>query len=264
MEENISLIIEEKTFTSLNGINDNIEHIIEVYSIMIQDFMKHMIESTIICDSVNANEIIYNGWKSTTHIFCILYCGTKNLKFTYSKFQRAYLVYLEYIEQTILNGMETPSNNEIVMFLYSKIFSECHSEPSISISQRHFNIKTDLFFQITNITSIIFGWNMQNISNEDRFRIIKTHLHNYLNIMCKPSIFHLHQIIEHVQNKCHMDYSEYSAFLYEFYRYVKKTTMEKSETDVVSICLNKFFCNDIVEIYNKKPMRKFIKWIFME
>jgi hypothetical protein len=257
--ENILFVIEEPSSTTVNGIKDNMDQIIEVYSIMIQDFMKHMIESVIINSSINANTIIYTGWKSTTHIFCILYCSTKNLKFTYSKFQRAYLVYLEYIEQTISAGNEAP---ESVLFLYDKIFSECHTEPSISISQQNFNIKTDLFYQITNITNVIFGWNMKNLSNYDRFEIIKSHLHNHLHLMCNQSTFNLCQIIEHVQNKCRMDYEEYDMFLEEFHRYVKKTNLIKTEADVLSIFLNRILLGEMIDVYNEKSLRQFVKWIF--
>jgi hypothetical protein len=160
------------------------DQIIEVYSVAMQEYMKYISISDAVKQSKYANQIVQTGWSTLSHIFNIVYIQTRNLETTYRSFQKAYLVYLEYIEQIIC---AIPSHkfdsNGVVIFVYNKIFNELDKK---SAPANFVVIRDGLLRQISRISSVVYGWSNPMLSINDRYDVGEKYLHSFLLLFCKP------------------------------------------------------------------------------
>lgn len=160
------------------------DQIIEVYSVAMQEYMKYISISDAVKQSKYANQIVQTGWSTLSHIFNIVYIQTRNLETTYRSFQKAYLVYLEYVEQIIC---AIPSHkfdsNGVVIFVYNKIFNELDKK---SAPANFVVIRDGLLRQISRISSVVYGWSNPMLSINDRYDMGEKYLHSFLLLFCKP------------------------------------------------------------------------------
>jgi len=160
------------------------DQIIEVYSVAMQEYMKYISISDAVKQSKYANQIVQTGWSTLSHIFNIVYIQTRNLETTYRSFQKAYLVYLEYVEQIIC---AIPSHkfdsNGVVIFVYNKIFNELDKK---SAPTNFVVIRDDLLLQISRISSVVYGWSNPLFTVNDRYDLGEKYLHSFLLLFCKP------------------------------------------------------------------------------
>jgi hypothetical protein len=202
-----------------------------------QEYMKYISISDAVKQSKYVNQIVQTGWSTLSHIFNIVYIHTRNLETTYRSFQKAYLVYLEYVEQIIC---AIPSHkfdsNGVVIFVYNKIFNELDKNKT-GVPVNHVVIPDALLHRLTQFSSVVYDWSNQSFTVPDRYDIGEKYLHSYLLMFCKPenqSWIHLFTAI--MEKKNSRDYDAHSVMLTEFYNYAKSHKLLVDDKKIKEAC----------------------------
>jgi len=204
--------------------------IIEVYSVAMQEYMKYISISDAVKQSKYVNQIVQTGWSTLSHIFNLVYIQTRNLETTYRSFQKAYLVYLEYVEQIIC---AIPSNkfdsNGVVIFVYNKIFNEV-DKTSTEIPSNFVIIEDDLLKLIMQFSSVVYDWSNHGISVIDRHALGEKYLHSYLFMFCKPENQEWIHVFNGISER-HLkrDFESHSLHLTECYHFAKTHRIKDSK-----------------------------------
>lgn len=120
--------------------------------------------------------ITFIGIQTLLHIFSILYYKLNDVDEYYRQTQRAYLLYLEYVEHVYLkNRIGIPPS----LFVYNRIFE------NISISRE--SNDDGLFPQIAFWTNAILLRNVNEISFCNRHRLVEEFLHDFLLCFCQEN-----------------------------------------------------------------------------
>jgi hypothetical protein len=185
--------------------------------VAMQEYMKYISISDAVKQSKYANQIVQTGCNTLSHIFNVVYIQTRNLETTYRSFQKAYLVYLEYIEQIIC---AIPSHkfdsNGVVIFVYNKIFNELDKK---SAPSNFVVIRDELLHQISRVSSVVYGWSNPLLSVNDRHTLGEKYLHSFLLLFCKPErVNYVFSGMSDIRSA-----SECDAHLTELYHCAKRT-----------------------------------------
>jgi hypothetical protein len=213
------------------------DQIIEVYSVAMQEYFKYISISDAVSQSKYSKQIVYVGWLTLSNIFNVAYIQTRNLEKTYRSFQKAYLVYLEYVEQIIC---AIPSHkfdkNGVVIFVYNKIFNELDKYKT-GVPENHVVIRDELLTQLAQFSSVVYDWSNQSLSTSDRYDIGEKYLHSYLLMFCKPenkSWINLFSAIMEKNNS--RDCETHSMALTEFYNYAKTRKLPDDDEKIKEAC----------------------------
>ncbi len=197
----------------------NLESCIELYSVIIQDYMECMCKSQIIKDTSNSYSLLHIGWKTVSHIFNILYSKySGDVEPIYEHARRSYLFYLEYIEQT-----NFCNDNEAVIFVYNKLADDVTSTETT----RSMALDKDVQCQINCITNCVYVWKNKSISQKNRCELGKLFLQSYLLLLCDPKRFQLSTILYQIIDfETEWDMNTYVEFFNEFYFYISQKKEE--------------------------------------
>jgi len=197
--------------------------------------MKYISISDAVKQSRHANQIVQVGWSTLSHIFNIAYIQTRNLEITYRSFQKAYLVYLEYVEQIICSTSSYKfDSNGVVIFVYNKIFNEL-DKTSTEIPPNFVVIRDDLLKLITQVSSVVYDWSNLNLSVIDRYSIGEKYLHSYLFMFCKEENQEWVHVFSGMSGRnLKRDFESQSLHLNECYYFAKTHRMKESKKIKVS------------------------------
>jgi len=98
---------------------------LNTYLDIIIEYSDAMKESKFITAHLNREFLIYTGFRAITHIFQINYVYTNDLDTSFYSAQKAYIFYLEYLEQMEKTNMSHDLNyTDAIQFLYSKTITQ--------------------------------------------------------------------------------------------------------------------------------------------
>ena len=143
--------------------------VIEIWCVHLSEYL---ICATKLCHNrIKMHNILFQGIQTMLHVFSILYYKINDVEEYYNQTQRAYLLYLEYIEHVYLkNNMGiSPS-----LFVYNRIFENVNC-----LDKSHHENGT-LFIQIAYWTNFILLRNILEISFSERHQLMEEFLHGIL------------------------------------------------------------------------------------
>jgi hypothetical protein len=95
--------IKDYSLSNLENYNKTIQYtaheIIEKYILLINEFLKFILEKTKLKENNYSKFIIIRGYDTITNVFNIIFLYTKNLDLTFYHCQKGYYYYIEFIEQ---------------------------------------------------------------------------------------------------------------------------------------------------------------------
>jgi len=244
------------------------DQIIEVYSVAMQEYMKYIAVSDAVKQSKYSSQIVHVGWKTLSHVFNVIYIKTRDLETTYRCFQKAYLVYLEYVEQIICAmPMSKFESNGVVQFVYNKIFNELSAKTASSPANIVVTVIHDDFLNwINTFSSIVYNWQNDRLSINDRYNLGDKYLQSYLILFCKLEnrdwIIIFNGILENCATFRH-DVTSYSKLLTDWYHFAKPRKLPDTEK-IKELYLQRFCIEreKFDELAIQENSRQLLEWIF--
>ena len=183
--------------------DQEVSYYLNTYSDIIIEYLDAMKQSKFITAHMNREFLIYTGFRAITHIFQINYVYTNDLDTSFYSSQKAYIFYLEYLEQMEKTNMSHDLNyTDAIQFLYSKTISQLTPND---------NIKSVLkYAKVSKLIDIIlWSGGMRTLKKKT---IINCFHVDYDTVMYCLEIAQLRK----------MDDTEYEAFLCDMYLTLKK------------------------------------------
>jgi hypothetical protein len=240
------------------------DQIIEVYSVAMQEYMKYISISDAVKQSKHSMQIVQTGWSTLSHIFNIVYIQTRNLETTYRSFQKAYLVYLEYVEQIVCSiSMQTFESHGVVNFVYNKIFNEIDSKKTKNAPVNFIVIDNDLLKQMNQFSEVVYHWSNSALSISDRHDLGEQFLQSYLLMFHRPENANWIHIFNEISEKGltdKLDVNGYSTYLTEIYYFAKKRRLPE-EKKLRELCLFQFRDSNIEQFRNSENAKLLLEFI---
>ena len=155
--------------------------VIEIWCVHLSEYLicaKKMYEMHQNQRQIQTQNILFNGIQTMLHVFSILYYKINDVEEYYTQTQRAYLLYLEYLEHVYLKNKTGISPS---LFVYNRIFEK------IEESNKSNNSDCQLFLQIADWTNFILLRNIHEISFSYRHQLMEEFLHDYLLCFCQQN-----------------------------------------------------------------------------
>ena len=176
---------------------------LNTYLDIITEYLDAMKQSTFITAHMNREFLIYTGFRAITHIFQINYVYTNDLDTSFYSSQKAYIFYLEYLEQMEKTNMSHDLNyTDAIQFLYSKTISQLTPNDNIQSVLKYAKVSKL-------IDVILWSGGMRTIKKKTIMNCFQV---DYDTLMYCLEIAQLRK----------MDNTEYEAFLLEIYSTLKK------------------------------------------
>jgi hypothetical protein len=209
---------------------------LNTYLDIIFEYIDAMKQSTFITAHLNREFLIYTGFRAITHIFQINYVYTNDLGTSFFSSQKAYIFYLEYLEQMEKTNMSHDLNyTDAIQFLYNKTISQLtpNDKPKTN----------DKYDRVSKLIDIIL-WSGGMRCNIKKKTIMNCFKVDYDTLLYCLEITQLRQ----------MDNTEYEAFLYEIYLILKKRICD-------DIYIQKIYKIRDLNDNLKLPMKQWCKWL---
>ena len=111
---------------------------LNTYLDIIIAYLDVMKESKFLSTHINRDFLVYTGFRAITHIFQINYIYTNDLDTSFYSSQKAYIFYLEYLEQMEKTNMNHDLNyTDAIQFLYSKTISQLTPISNVDPSDKY-------------------------------------------------------------------------------------------------------------------------------
>ena len=227
VKENEYSLVEIMNYNELFNYDEN--EVIKKYILLINEYIKFILEKTKINNSKFLKFIIIRGCYTVTNVFNNILYYTKNLDLTFYHCQKAYYYYIEFIEQITdeQHIFLQLTSRDASVYVYKKIFSDLLyniNKPIISDSE-NFKKKLLLIDEHIKIFNIIFCFIIENLNlDEDNLNTIKN---NYFKTICEK-INTLNLELEHCK---------------VIYNLIEKTNKSLENYDNVFIEYNKLLIN---------------------
>ena len=158
------------------------------------------------CD--NATFVTSIGFRAITHIYQMNYIHTHDVETSHYSMQKAYLYYLEYLEQVSNSNMTKDLNHaDAILFVYSKSLVNYSSDKVKTDSDK--NSIVDNMASVSKIIETILWWDNNKINRETMCSKL---LYNLCSISVNLDDDLLCAYIEYGQKRT-MDNDEYVEFL---------------------------------------------------
>lgn len=202
----------------------DIRSFIELYTLHVQEYLKH------VCGQLSETQIkdqyqhIYNGWLILIHILSITYITTRDLKQCHHKMAHARLLYLEFVYQ-ICAYKEYLSNPTV--FVCSKILNDL---PRLSSSVVQESIP---FQSMKEYADFVLGWKNKEIQMTQRLYLANVFLQPYLLHFCYLST-NMIPLFEHIYDKCNVDSDKkhYTLLNELFQKFTSRTNKKKWQNNL--------------------------------
>ena len=208
---------------------------LNTYLDIIIEYMDAMKQSTFITAHLDREFLIYTGFRAITHIFQINYVYANDLDTSFYSSQKAYIFYLEYLEQMEKTNMSHDLNyTDAIQFLYSKTISQLTPRDNMKYAAE--------YAKVSKLTDIILcSGGMRTIKKK---AIMNCFLVDYDTVLYCLEIAQLRK----------MDNAEYEAFLSDMYSTLKKHNCKDLDIQKIYKIRN---LNDSL----KMPMKQWCKWL---
>ena len=201
-----------------------------------------MKQSKFITSNLNRDFLIYTGYRAITHIFQINYVYTNDLETSFYSSQKAYIFYLEYLEQMEKTNMSHDLNyTDAIQFLYNKTISHITPNTNFKFS--------DEYAKVSRLTELILWSNKSDIYKSDiqKKTVMNCFLLDYDVIVYCLEITQLRKMNE----------TEYASFLSDIYQVLKKY---KKRTDNDYEIQKVYKIRDLNDNVNL-PVKQWCKWL---
>ena len=203
--------------------------IIDVFGKIMTGYLLFMEQSEIVNKSKYIDTILYNGANIVIHVFTMHVYSQQKLENIYNQCCKAYVCYLEYIEQLDKNNL---ANNlyisDISIFVYKLTLGE------LDLSNTEYSNKSVIDLVIKTYNTLL-NWN-SSLSFNARLAICDIHLTKY------AKLFHLipmsntySDYLGIIQEKWNMNEELYFSFLNEYYRCIFHLHKSKKLPNNISI-----------------------------
>jgi hypothetical protein len=268
-----------------------------------------MMQSDMLRTIDNSAYVMVIGLNSIIHVFKVVLSTTKDVDKTYTQCQKAYYCYLEYIEQmNKTNLLHNLNNLNAILFVYKKTVAiesavnELETDRPLtnhffSVGELYHNTRTDpefsgvldliscatktilfftneIYFETKNQRVGTMPPNDKIFSIEKMVKLTENHLQKIL-VLCTgyPLLEYDYKILfdytQFIQEKMGMDYENYDAFLFEFYKKIKQLKRANklpSTADTNTNQLNYFYqeesLRDLTKMLETKKYGAFVKTLF--
>jgi len=132
----------------------NLDFYLKEYIILITEFIEYF-KTFVVHNNIKKYNIVYKGVQSINHIFLMLLLYTKNLSLTLYHCKKAFLYYVEFINQIGEEGNSylQLNSNDAIIFIYKKSIFDINNDYRSSFVQtksdelflNNFNIFVHLF-----------------------------------------------------------------------------------------------------------------------
>ena len=215
---------------------------INTYIDIIVEYIDAMKQSKFITSNSNRDFLIYTGYRALTHIFQINYVYTNDLETSFYSSQKAYIFYLEYLEQMEKTNMSHDLNyTDAIQFLYNKTISHIIPNTNFKFS--------DEYAKVSKLTEVILWFENSDISQSS---------------IQKKTIINFFQLDYDVITYCleiaqlrKMNDTEYTSFLPEIYTTLKKYKKRTDDDFEIQKVYKIRDLNENVEL----PMKQWCKWL---
>lgn len=215
---------------------------INTYIDIIVEYIYTMKKSKFITSNMNRDFLVYTGYRALTHIFQINYVYTNDLETAFYSSQKAYIFYLEYLEQMEKTNMSHDLNyTDAIQFLYNKTISHIIPNTNFKFSNE--------YAKVSRLTELILWFGNSNISQSS---IQKITIMNCFHLDYDAIIYCLE-----IAQLRKMNEDEYALFLSEIFTTLKKYKRRNDEDfEIQKIYKIRDFNDNI-----KLPMKQWCKWL---
>jgi hypothetical protein len=256
-------------------LTNNINEIITKLTRVLSEYLRFIIEKLIIKKNKFYNKyIIERGLNTIFHIFSILLFYTKNLELSFYHSQKAFYLYVEFIEQISDDNVTflQLSSKDAILFVYKKTIYEVNTDykkniPIPTNEEKTIFISLDAFLSIYKCIIKYMLLVPYDLNNKD----------NYIQQLCleitnlselfkkykfKTKTFHLLLIFIQNINDPNIIMSDYFKLIHHFIKkmFDKKINIETSFQSIINNIYDIEF-QKVLEI-NKNTHSNFINWIF--
>jgi hypothetical protein len=216
--------------------DQQISDYLNTYLDIIFEYLDVMKQSNFISTHINREFLIYTGFRAITHIFQINYMVVADLDTSFYSSQKAYIFYLEYLEQMEKTNMSHDLNyTDAIQFLYSKTIFQVTPVVNVTTS--------DQYAKVSKLVELCI-W-----TGGMRLNIKKKAIMNCFQVDYESVLYCLE--ITRLRN---IDDPEYEAFLSQMCITLKKHTCR--DIDIQKI----YKIRDLQDNLNL-PIRQWCKWL---
>jgi hypothetical protein len=233
-----------------------------------QEYMNKMAKS-IVLNKLHS-KVHHVGWKIVSSVFRISYFKTKDLKEIYKQAREAYVIYLEYIEQTnIIDSEKGIDFTNVMTYIYKKVFGDAVFCGGDAINEMEFN--NEFFDRMECVADVVVAWNEASFSALSREAFVNDYLQSYLLMFCDVTKCNLYVVFNLIleKNTDKLSCIFYSAFLKEFYLYIEMYSDRDFTKEYINeLCLFRYYSDqeEFAVIFEKSKKngdaKGFVKWFF--
>jgi hypothetical protein len=224
--------------------DENISDYKNTYVDIIIEYIDAMKKSNFILSNQNKDFLLHIGFRALTHIFQINYLYTNDLEMSFYSSQKAYIFYLEYLEQMEKTNMSHDLNyTDAIQFLYNKTISHITPNANFELS--------DEYAKVSRLTELIIWSN-----NSD---IYKSNIQKKTILNCFNLDYDAIKYCLEVAKLRKMNENEYTSFLSEIYVLLKK--YKKNDDDDFELRKVYKFADFNVNI--NLPIKQWCKWLIV-
>lgn len=215
------------------------------------------------------------GMNVIHRVFEYVLMRTKNIEKAYYYAERAYIYYIEYMEQIHKTNLHTSLNQgDAILFVYKKTIFELEKsddkvfdtitnimtfdEEITKLNNKEYSTWMSCLFTMI---QCFFAWSNTAITFRERTKLSKTFLKQYMHNVdkLKTAITYL----EFLHERLTMQYSRYNVLLMELLKFNLNNTTSNNNSLEEEILL-KFFVekNVMYENYENNDMKELVKWLY--
>jgi hypothetical protein len=219
-------------------------------------FFEFASQSPYIVNSNKSAMVVSLGFRAITHIYQTNYIQTNDIDVSYYSMQKAYLYYLEYLEQVAESNMTDGLNHtDAILFIYNKALIHYASDNRNVVAN---SSVVNIMSSVSKLVETILWWDNENIN---KCKINIDVIVNLCNLSIKLTDDIICTIIEYGQRR-DMDNDEYAEFLTCILKLckdeIKQGTIKTSHQLIIDSVFN---ISDVEDIPNLS-IKKWCKYIF--
>lgn len=218
----------------------------------------HLTEYLICCKKLHEKypriqNILFVGIQTLLHIFSLLYYKTTNLEEYYTQTQRAYLLYLEYVEHVYLKNTIYDNTISPSVFVYNRIFE------LITFSNEELIDDCNIFTQIAFWTNFILLRKYSEISFDERHKFVQDFLQDYLFFFSQSSKHNIEKTMEMFNDQMYLQKENHQFKWREIFSEI----LHFAKTNGSIIFRNNFTKKEFKTKLENQNIRQFIQSVFL-
>lgn len=218
-------------------------------------FIEFASQSPFILNCNKSAMVVSLGFRAITHIYQTNYVQTNDIDASYYSMQKAYLYYLEYLEQVAESNMTDDLNHtDAILFIYNKALIHYSSDNRNVVANPSV---VNIMASVSKLVETILWWDNENIN---KCKINIEVIINLCNLTIKLNDDVICTIIEYGQRR-NMDNDEYAEFLTCILKLCKEDIKQGTIKTSYQLTIDSVFNKSYVEDVTKLPIKKWCKYI---